>query len=487
LLAVNYWYSALYRYHNPFFKKLQANKHMKKNRTWIILGAVVLAIVLFLVVGKKMGWIGKEELTEVDFTTVSIGNLTETVSASGKIQPELEVSITPDVPGEIIGLYVEEGDSVKIGQLLLKIQPENFLSIVERFKAGVNQAKANAEQSKASIARAESQMLRQEIEFKRQKQLYADKVVSRSDYETAETQLKVTRQDVEAAKATYEAAKFGIRSAEANLKDAAENLRKTNLYAPMNGIVSLLAVELGERVVGTSQMAGTEMLRIANLNDMEVRVNVNENDIVRVTKGDTAIIDVDAYSSSNKKFKGVITQIANTANGSGGALGAASTSVDAVTEFEVLIRILPSSYRDLINVSAGKKYPFKPGMTATVDIITNSKKGVVSIPIAAVTTRSANSSNVKEDDDDEQTVQAPGPTKKERPEEIVFVNDAGKAVKRKVKTGITDTVAGTIEVIEGLKVGEEIISGPFLEVSKRLKDGDKVEAKKDKPKDEKDD
>jgi HlyD family secretion protein len=370
---------------------------------------------------------------------------------------------------------------------LLKIQPENFLSIVERFKAGVNQAKANAEQSKASIARAESQMLRQEIEFKRQKQLYADKVVSRSDYETAETQLKVTRQDVEAAKATYEAAKFGIRSAEANLKDAAENLRKTNLYAPMNGIVSLLAVELGERVVGTSQMAGTEMLRIANLNDMEVRVNVNENDIVRVTKGDTAIIDVDAYSSSNKKFKGVITQIANTANGSGGALGAASTSVDAVTEFEVLIRILPSSYRDLINVSAGKKYPFKPGMTATVDIITNSKKGVISIPIAAVTTRSANSSNVKEDDDDEQTVQAPGPTKKERPEEIVFVNDAGKAVKRKVKTGITDTVAGTIEVIEGLKVGEEIISGPFLEVSKRLKDGDKVEAKKDKPKDEKDD
>ena len=231
------------------------------------------------------------------------------------------------------------------------------------------------------------------------------------------------------------------------------------------------------------------MLRIANLNDMEVRVNVNENDIVRVTKGDTAIIDVDAYSSSNKKFKGVITQIANTANGSGGALGAASASVDAVTEFEVLIRILPSSYRDLINVAAGKKYPFKPGMTATVDIITNSKRGVISIPIAAVTTRSANSSNVdkENDDDDEQTVQAPRPTKKERPEEIVFVNDAGKAVKRKVKTGITDTVAGTIEVIDGLKVGEEIISGPFLEVSKRLKDGDKVEAKKDKPKEEKED
>ncbi|MDP5140349.1 MAG: efflux RND transporter periplasmic adaptor subunit, partial [Spirosomaceae bacterium] len=344
-------------------------------------------------------------------------------------------------------------------------------------------------QKKKRKTRTESQFLRQEIEFKRQKQLFDNKVVSKSDFETAETQLKVAKQDVEAAKATYEAAKFGIRSAQASLRDASENLRRTNVYAPTNGIVSLLAVELGERVVGTSQMAGTEMLRIANLNDMEVRVNVNENDIVRVTRGDTAIIDVDAYSASGKKFKGVITQIANTANGAGGALGAASSSIDAVTEFEVLIKILPSSYRDLINVAAGKKYPFKPGMTATVDIITNSKKGVVSIPIAAVTTRSAGSSNTEEknDDDDEQVAQAPGPTKKERPEEIVFINDAGKAVKRKVKTGITDTVAGTIEVIEGLKVGEEIISGPFLQVSKRLKDGDKVEAKKDKPEEEKKD
>ncbi len=461
---------------------------MKKNRTWIILGAVVVAIGLFLVVGKKLGWIGKEAVTEVEFTKVATGDLTETVSASGKIQPELEVSITPDVPGEIIGLYVAEGDSVKKGQLLLKIQPENFLSVVERFKAGVNQAQASAEQSKAAIARAESQLLRQEIEFKRQKKLFEDKVVSRSDFENAETQLKVAKQDLEAAKATYEAAKFGIRSAEASLRDASENLRRTNLYAPTNGIVSLLAVELGERVVGTSQMAGTEMLRIANLNDMEVRVNVNENDIVRVSRGDTAIIDVDAYSSINKKFKGVITQIANTANGSGGALGAASTSVDAVTEFEVLIRILPSSYRDLINVAAGKKYPFKPGMTATVDIITNSKNGVVSIPIAAVTTRSANDTNLgDEEEEDEPVAKAPVPTKKERPEEIVFVNEGGKAVKRKVKTGITDTVAGTIEVIEGLKVGEEIISGPFLEVSKRLKDGDKVTVKKDKPGEEKKD
>lgn len=456
----------------------------KSNRIWIILGGVVVALIAFLLIGKKLGWIGKEELTEVEFTTVAKDDLTETVSASGKIQPELEVSITPDVPGEIIGLYVEEGDSVKKGQLLLKIQPENYVSVVERFRAGVNQAQASAEQSKASIARAESQLLRQEVEFKRQTKLYADKVVSKSDFETAETQLKVAKQDLAAAKSTYEAAKFGIRSAEASLKDASENLRKTNIYAPMNGIVSKLDVELGERVVGTSQMAGTEMLRIANLNDMEVRVNVNENDIVRVTKGDTALIDVDAYSSTGKKFKGIVTQIANTANGAGGALASASTSTDAVTEFEVRIRILPSSYVDLVDRAAGKKYPFKPGMTATVDIITESKFGVVSIPIAAVTTRSADDENSEEkeegdDEEEEQQPQAPVPTKKERPVEIVFVNDKGKAVKREVKTGITDTVAGTIEITEGLKMGEEIISGPFLEVSKRLKDGDKVTIKKE--------
>lgn len=460
---------------------------MKKNRTWIIIGVVVVALVAFLFIAKKAGWIGKEELTQVEFTTVGKGNLTETVSASGKIQPELEVSITPDVPGEIIGLYVQEGDSVKKGQLLLRIQPENFLSVVERFKAGVNQSKASAEQSKASISRAESQLLRQEIEFNRQQQLFNDKVVSKSDFQNAETQLKVAKQDVEAAKATYEAAKFGIRSSEANLKDAAENLRKTNLYAPMNGIVSLLAVELGERVVGTSQMAGTEMLRIANLNDMEVRVNVNENDIVRVAKGDTAMIDVDAYSSTKKKFKGVVTQIANTAKGSGG-VGAAA-SIDAVTEFEVRIKILPASYVELIETKNGRRYPFKPGMTATVDIITESKNDVVSIPIAAVTTRSANDNASDEDkdgnDDEEDQPQAPVPAKKERPVEIVFINDKGKALKREVKTGITDTVAGTIEVISGLKIGEEIISGPFLEVSKRLKDGDKVEARKEKPTDDK--
>ncbi len=448
----------------------------KSNRIWYITGAVAIAFVAFLFIAKSQGWIGKEKATQVEFAEVTRTDLTETVSASGKIQPELEVNISPDVPGEIIGLYIEEGDSVRKGQLLLKIQPENYLSVVERFKAGVNQAKASAEQAKSQIARAESQMMRAELEFKRQQKLLADKVISQSDFEVAETNFKIARQDLAAAKANFGAAEYGIKSAEANLKDANENLRKTNIYAPMNGIVSKLDVELGERVVGTSQMAGTEMLRIANLHNMEVRVNVNENDIVRVQRGDTAIIDVDAYGGRDKTFKGVITQIANTANGSGGALGANANSTEAVTEFEVRINILPSSYRDLLSEN---RYPFKPGMTATVDIITESKKGILSVPIAAVTTRTGEKEDKKDEGMGLGAVETAETKPTEKPKEIVFINDKGVAKIREVKTGITDTQKGTIEILEGLKEGDEIISGPFIEVSKRLKEGSIVEKKKE--------
>lgn len=458
---------------------------MKKKSSkiwWIILGALVALLILFLV-AKKQGWIMAEKPTEVELSKVNTVTLVETVSASGKIQPEVEVKISPDVPGEIIALYVKEGDSVKKGQLLLKIQPENYVSVVDRFRAGVNQSRATAEQTKASIARAESQLLRAQMEYNRQKKLLADKVISQSDFETAETNLKIAKQDVDASKSNYEAAKFGINSAEAALKDASENLRKTNIYAPMNGIVSKLAVELGERVVGTSQMAGTELLRIADLNNMEVRVNVNENDIIRVGLGDTVIVDVDAYSASGKKFKGLVTQVANTANGAGSLTGAATNSTESVTEFEVRIKILAVSYRDLIDPRKGKKYPFKPGMTATVDIVTATKPSVLSVPISAVTTRVEGKDkdakkNEDEDDMNLGAVSEEEDSKKEKPKEIVFINDKGVAKKREVKTGITDTSAGLIEVTSGLKAGEEIISGPFLEVSKKLKDGDKVAKKK---------
>lgn len=462
----------------------------KSNRIWWILGGIALALVVFFYVAKKAEWIGKKEAAEVEFSKVNISDLTETVSASGKIQPEVEVKITPDVPGEIIALYVKEGDSVKKGQLLLKIQPENYVSVVERFRAGVNQSRAAAEQSKSSISRAESQMLRSQMEYTRQKKLFEDKVISKSDFETAETNLKIAKQDLEASKANYEAAQFGIKSAEANLKDASENLRKTNIYAPMNGIVSKLDVELGERVVGTSQMAGTEIMRIANLNNMEVRVNVNENDIVRVNLRDTVIIDVDAYSVSGKKFKGIVTEIANTANGSGTTN--VTNSTESVTEFEVRIKILPTSYSDLIKKGLANKYPFKPGMTATVDIVTETKNKVLAIPIAAVTTRNGSESDEnsdKEENEDEDALKKVEDTskQKEQVKEIVFVNNAGKAQTREVKTGITDTVKGLIEIVQGLKNGDEIISGPYIEVSKRLKDGSEVKKKVIKKAEEKKD
>jgi HlyD family secretion protein len=459
----------------------------KSNRLWWILGGVIALIIVFLLVAKAQGWIGKEKPTEVEFVKVGKSDITETVSASGKIQPEVEVKITPDVPGEIIALYVKEGDSVKKGQLLLKIQPENYVSIAQRAEAVVNQTKANAEQAKSTIAQSEARLARTQAEFNRQKRLFDDKVVSASDLEIAETNLKVARQDLEAAKSSVEASKFNIKSAEAGLKDASENLRKTSIYAPMSGIVSKLAVELGERVVGTSQMAGTEILRIANLNNMEVRINVNENDIVRVSLGDTAIIDVDSYAMTGKKFRGIVTEIANTANGSGSnSLAAAST--DAVTEFEVRIRILPESYRELVDRKARKVYPFKPGMTATVDIVTEKKIGVMSVPIAAVTTRGADdaTTDVKKDKAaPAETTQEPKPTKKDKPKEVVFIHDKDKAKIREVKTGITDTAAGTIEVISGLKEGEEIVSGPFIAVSKKLKDGELI-MKKEEKKDDKD-
>lgn len=455
----------------------------KSNRIWWILGGVVALLVIFLLIAKSAGWIGKEKPTEVEFVKVGRTDIIETVSASGKIQPEVEVKITPDVPGEIIGLYVKEGDSVKKGQLLLKVQPENYISVTQRAEAVVNQSKASSEQARSTIAQAEARQIRAQAEYDRQKRLFDDKVISASDLEIAETNLKVAKQDVSAAKSNLEASTFNIRSAEAGLKDASENLRKTSIYAPMNGIVSKLAVELGERVVGTSQMAGTEMLRIANLNNMEVRINVNENDIVRVSLGDTANIDVDSYSLTGKKFKGIVTQIANTANGSGGTLAAASAATDAVTEFEVRIRILPESYRDLIDRKAKKVYPFKPGMTATVDIITEKKEKILSVPIAAVTTRDGSNNEEKKEQqgppsEGQATSEPPKPKKKDLPKEVVFVAGTdNKAKIREVKTGITDTAAGTIEIKEGLKEGEQIISGPFIAVSKKLKDGDVVTKK----------
>ncbi|NVK50858.1 MAG: efflux RND transporter periplasmic adaptor subunit [Cyclobacteriaceae bacterium] len=425
----------------------------KSNKSLYYLLGIVGLIILFAIIGKSAGWIGGEKVTQVQTAKVSKTKIIEKVSASGEIQPEIEVNLSPDVAGEIIELNVQEGDSVAVGKLLVKIRPDNFISALDRARANLNQQEANLAQSRASLQRAEAQFTQSELNYKRQKVLYEQKAISDADFEQAEASYISAQKDLEAARQNVVAAEFIVKSSQATVNEAAENLRLTNVYSPVSGIVSNLLVEKGERVVGTQQMAGTEMLTIADLSLMEVRVDVNENDIVRLSKGDTTIIDVDAYSYSGKKFKGVVTSIANTAN--------TKASADAVTEFKVKIRILNSSYEDL--VKEGNRYPFRPGMTASVEIITTEKSDVLSIPLSAVTTR----------ENEVDTLEGGSTTQLK---ELVFLVENGSAVMCQIKTGISDYQ--NIEVLEGLKEGDEVISGPYFIVSKELKDGDKIEVTK---------
>jgi HlyD family secretion protein len=455
-------------------------------RIWWITAGIVVLLVAGLFGAKQAGYIGKPKTTEVEYATVKRSDIIERVSASGKVQPEVEVKLSPDVSGEIISLNVAEGDSVSKGQLLLKIRPDNYESLMARAQAAVNSSKANYEQTKAMVAQAEARLIQAKANFERNKKLYNDKVISSADYEQFSSNFGVAQQDVESSKANVSAALYNIKSAEASLKDAAENLRKTSIFAPVSGIISLLNVEAGERVVGTSQMAGTEMMRIANLSNMEVRVNVNENDIVRVQLGDTAEIDVDAYSSSGRKFRGIVKEIANTAAGlasTSATSASSSASADAVTEFEVKVKILNESFQDLMVSKSKKSYPFKPGMTASVEIITERKNGVVSVPIASVTTRSNTPPPAEPSQgppSDAPADEEKKPKKEEAIKEVVFIDVKGKAEMKEVKTGISDFE--NIEIVSGLKPGDQIISGPYIVVSKNLNNGDLVEKKKEEVK-----
>ncbi|MFM2400954.1 MAG: hypothetical protein RI950_470 [Bacteroidota bacterium] len=441
----------------------------------MIIGGAVVLIFGGLFLAKKMEWIGKVEPTEVEFAKVSRSTIIEKVSASGKIQPEVEVKLSPDVSGEIVSLNVAEGDSVVAGQELLKIRPDNYVSLLARAEAQMNATKANMEQSKAVLAQSEARLSKAKIDYDRNAKLHKDKVISDADFDQFVSAYTVAKQDLEAAKANVNAANYNVKSSEATLKEAKTNLTKTTIYAPQSGIISKLNVELGERVVGTSQMAGTEMLRIANLNKMEVRVNVNENDITRVSIGDTVLIDVDAFSSSERKFKGVVYEIASSANSS----GASAVSNDAVTEFEVKIRVLRSSYADLIK---GKlSYPLKPGMTASVEILTNRKENTLTVPLSSVTTREigAVAEGEKKEEDGTNSMNSndalEAKKRKENTKEVVFVMEKGKAKMIQVKTGISDFE--NIEIVSGLKDGQEIIAGPYATVAKKLKEGDLVKKK----------
>lgn len=446
----------------------------KTNKALYIIMGIVAVLILFLIVGKSAGWIGKEKTIEVDVAKVKNVSIVEKVSASGTVQPVTEVKLAPEVSGEIIELRVEDGDSVRMGEMLVKIRPDIVISQLERSEASHSQQIANLESTKASLARAQATYTRAEQDYKRQEKLWNEKVISEADWQLAQQNFKVAANDLKSAEKSVDAAKFVVSSTEASVKESRENVRRTSVLAPMSGVVSKLNVKQGERVVGTAQMAGTEMLRIADLSKMEVRVNVNENDIVRVHLRDSVIIDVDAYSTTGKEFKGIVTNIANTARD--------KVSADAITEFEVRILILQSSYEDL--VKSGNKYPFRPGMTASVDIVTTRKDNVLSVPLAAVTTRAPEGSVKTEttpgnDDDRPQVTDSSKPKAEKKQDKIVvFINENGVAKMVEVKTGISDY--DNIEIVSGLPDSASVITGPFLDVSKRLKDGDKVSVKKPK-------
>ena len=423
---------------------------MKNKKTLIIIGSLVIGGILLLTIGKRLEWFGGVKPIEVEVKEASKGKITELVTASGEIQPEVEVRVSPEVPGEIIELTIMEGDFVDEGKLLVRIRPDNFINALERAKANYNQVRANLSSSKSNLSRSEAQFLRSKLEFNRQKSLFEQNVISDSEYEIAETNFKVSTQDLESSKQSVKASEYVVRSAKATVDEAEENLRKTSIIAPMTGTVSLLSVELGERVVGTSQMAGTELLRIADLSIMEVRVDVNENDIVRVNIGDTTNIDVDAYNTYEKVFKGVVTEIASTAN--------PKPSPDAVTEFKVKIRVINESFKDL-TVEEGTENPFKPGMTASVEIITQEKEDILVVPISSVTTK-----NEKDSLGNEEVKQ------------VVFVDNNGVTEMIQVETGISDFE--NIEILSGLKVEDRVISGPYIAISQKLKDGSVIKVNK---------
>ncbi|KUG08894.1 efflux RND transporter periplasmic adaptor subunit [Solirubrum puertoriconensis] len=452
---------------------------MKNNRMLFILLGLLVAVVGGGMIAKKQGWIGKPAGTEVLTAKAAPANIVEKVSASGKVQPETEVKISADVSGEITELYVQEGDSVRKGQLLLRIRPDNYTAMVNQQSALVGTQQANVGQAQARLQQLQANARQTELSYRRSASLYKQKVISQAEYEQAKAAYDASQEEINSARQSIRAAQSSVRSAQASLEEARKNLNKTTIYAPVSGTVSKLNVERGERVVGTSQMAGTEIMRIANLNSMEVRVNVNENDVSNVDLGDSAVVEVDAYASRGEKFRGIVTSIANTAKD--------AITAEAVTEFEVRVRLLPESYRQLVrNVGGRTVVPFRPGMTASVDIITNRKSNTLAVPLAAVTTRS-DSALVKEADKKQEGSGirvgrgrgGSSDNEADKPkgdiEEVVFVVRGGKAVITPVKTGISDF--DHIEILSGVKPGDEVVSGPFRAVSKTLKDGSLVVVK----------
>lgn len=437
-----------------------------KKQLWIIIAVVaVLAVIIVLAINKSK----KSGSTKVATELVELRKIVETVSANGKIQPAKDIKISPYISGEVVELFVVEGDFVEKGEKLARIDPEIYKRAYEKTEASLNTTKANEANAKARLSQSKSQFLKAELDFKRNKTLWDKNVISDAEYETAKAGYDVANSDVDAAEESYKSSKFQVNSAKASLKEAKENLNRTTIYAPNDGTVSKLNVEVGERVTGASQFsAGTEIMRIANLDILEVNVEVNENDIVRVSLFDTAIIEVDAYL--NREFKGLVTEIATSANTVG-------VSADQVTNFDVKIKMMKDSYVDLIKSNAAISSPFRPGMSATVEIETETAPNIITIAIQAVTTRADTSGRIKsvtEKREEERLNKEKGVEKSnEAIDEYVFLLEDGKAILRKVSTGIQDNTF--IEITEGLVAGDEVIIAPYRAVSKTLKNNDNVE------------
>lgn len=440
---------------------------MNKKLLWSIIGLVVLIVVLILL--KQSGAIGSDEGIKVATEKVSKKTIIETVNASGKIYPVVEVKVSPDVSGEIIELTVMEGDSVRRGQVLARIYADIYLSERDQASANVTQQQANLANARAQLSGQKAALELAKRNYDRQNELLQDKVISQAEFDQAKNNYEAALSNYNSTLQSIKSSEATVRAASSNLERANKDLGRTVVNAPMDGVVSLLSVKKGERVVGNSMMAGTEILRIADMSQLEIRVDVGENDITKVQIGDSAIVEVDAYS--NRKFKGIVTQIASSSEN---LIAATSVSND-VTNYKVYISLLPETYSDLLQPENPRHFPFRPGMTASADIQTNTRENVLAVPINAVTTREKGGDVVQDETVKEET----GLQEETRfsvsqdIDEVVFVVDSSNTVKAKiVRTSIQDF--NYIEILGGLQEGEEVIVAPYNIISKSLRDGLKV-------------
>ncbi|MFA6085409.1 efflux RND transporter periplasmic adaptor subunit [Mucilaginibacter sp.] len=419
------------------------------------------ALIVILIIAKATGIIGKPKLTQVATEKAESREINETVSASGKIKPHVEVKISPEVSGEVVELPIKEGDVVKKGQLLCKIRPDILKSGYDRAVASYNTQRASVGNSSQMLKQSEATFANQASIYKRSKELFDKKVLTVAEFEQAKANYEGAKASLEAAKQNVIGSNYGLAQSSASVKEAQDNLAKTTIYSPVDGVVSKLSIEKGERVLGTQQFAGTEIMTISDLTKMDVNVDVNENDINRIGVGNKAKIEIDAFLG--KKFEGEVIEIGSSANVVG-------TNADQVTNFTVKVRITAQSYIDLLKKNAENHSPFRPGLTATVDIRTN-HVNALSVPIQSVTTRDEKkpvvTDNSKATDDKKTTASTP-PVK-----EYVFVYSAGKVKQVAVTTGIQDDTY--IQVLSGLKSGEEVVAAPFAAISKTLKDAMVVE------------